>query len=437
MSLDDFDAPSATGSLVNDVYSIDVKGQSFAIGLFWGNYESGANGAKEARSMAAKPHIDGDLYCVRDKAEQFGIGHKANGHAKGQVSLAGALADARGGSWVGLFAVGTGYYLLAVRDGDILADTDKFIDDEMHARSRLEDVLSASEWGNVFVPDGFDIEGATIASLDEMVDKPRKPRLQSTDQVGGALKLGVGAAVVLALVFGGMFYINYQNDLQMQQQLEALSQSFNNSAQEEKIVIPPMPWEGKPTAVSYLNGCIAGMNRATLSIPGWDTVGLACEGNSVNMVLQRTADLADGGGPISWVHWAVEEIGLVGASVTNVDDNQVLVAWSFDPGETYPVVVDTAQLATVERYLRLKFEDLFTPISFGGGAGASSSQFVASKSFTFRTPFQPTEFDAVIREVPGLTIDRVVLDLTELDYRIDGSIHEQLIFPETGNAQLN
>lgn len=435
--MDEFDTVSGGDDLIHDTFVLKVKGQPFAIGLYWNNFENKQTAAKEAREAAAKPSIDGDLFCVRLQGSQYGIGYKSHGHAKNMVSLAGALADQRNGSWVGLFVVEGGFYLLAVRDDDVLADTDRFIVDEMQARSKLDDLLLISGWENVFVPEGFDVDGATIATLEELVGRPRTPRLQSTDQIGGVIKIGVGAAVVLALVFGGMYYMQQKSDAEWKEQMEALSKSFQNSiSPEEEIVIPPMPWEGKSTAESYLSSCVEAMSKATFSVPGWDTVGLLCEGTMVNMVLQRAGDLGEGGGPLSWVDWAVQKIGLDSASITPTDDNQVVVSWGFSPDDVYPVVVDTVRLTVAERYLRLKLEDLFTPVRFDNGA-TGSLEFYATKSFTFDTPFQPTEFASVLREVPGLTIERVILDLTEFSYRVEGSIHEQTYFPETANASLN
>lgn len=436
MSMDAFDGTGGDSGALHDTYVVSIKGQSFAIGVFWNNFENRQTAVKEAREMAAKPNVDGDLFCVRASGSQYGIGRKDNGHANNMVALAGALADQRGGNWIGLFQVENGYYLLAVRDDDILAETDRFILDELEARGQFDELLLNSDWHAVFAPEGFDVDNATTTPLEDMVRKAKGPRLQPTDKVGGMLRLAIGGGVILALIVGGMWYFQTQGEAALQKQLEDMKNQFNQSVSPEEVVeVPPAPWEGKPTGVSYLHACIGAMNRATMSIPGWNTDGIACDGNSVHMILNRAGDLGEEGGPISWIRWGLDQVGLQEAVASPISDNQVEVVWDFVPDQINQPGLGTAKISTARRYLQSALEDTFTPTSFP--ENPKTDEFFSTLRFEFVTPFDPNEFESILKEIPGLTIERVVLDLTDFVYKVEGSVHEQIYFPETANAQLN
>lgn len=437
MSMDVFDGSDGDSSAaVHDTYVVNIKGQSFAIGLFWNNFENRQTAVKEARDMAAKPGVDGDLFCVRSSGSQYGIGRKEHGHANNMVALAGALADQRGGSWLGLFQVDSGYYLIAVREDEVLAETDRFILDELDARGRFDELHLTSEWGTVFAPDGFEVDNASTVALEDLIGRAKAPRLQATDKVGGLLRIGIGGAIIAALVIGGMFWYQSMSEEALRAQMAELEKTFQDTVapQQEEIVVPPAPWEGRPVGVAYLKTCIPAMNRATLSIPGWNTSELLCDGNQVRMTLDRDGELGASGGPISWVRRGLDMVGLKEAQASPTGPNQVQVTWDFLPEQTYPAAVEVAKLATARRYLQTTLEDTFTPVVFDN---PQTDEFFSSVPFSFTTPFDPNEFDSILEAVPGLTIDRVFLDLKTFEYRVDGAVHEQIYFPETQNAQLN
>lgn len=416
-----------------DTYVVRIKGQPYAVGLIWNNIDDKSKAAAEAREVAARPNIDADLFCIRQAGNQYGLGRKADGHAKNMVSLGGAMAEARGGNWIGVFEAAEGFYLLAVRDDDILAQTDVFLSEEMDARTKIDDLLDLAEWEQVFAPASFGLPDSSELLLEDAIGRARGPRLQDVNRIGSMARVVIGGAIVLLLAGGGMFYLNYQSELDAQAALDALSQSFENTVggSEEEIVIPPMPWEGMPTTAAYIEACQDGMSKALFSVPGWETVGLACEGDSVRMALDRSEELGKGGGTINWIRWALDERGLQNASATPIGDNRIEVTWSLGEMEKYPVEIQTARLSDGRRYLQSALEETFTPVVF---PNTESTEFVSTMDFKFISSFDPSEFAPILSKVPGMTIERVVLDLKKFEYNVEGSIYEELPLPEKYRA---
>lgn len=427
------DEREAATERAHDTYVVKIKGQQFAVGLLWNNFENKSSAVAEARAMAAKPNIDCDLFCVRQGGSQYGLGRKVDGQAKNMISLAGALADARGGNWLGAFKVADGYYLVAVRDDDIYPETDKFYGDEIEAKSRFEDLLSMTEWGEVFAPDDFGVAGgATELSLEGSVARARGPRLQDTDRIGSMSKWLVFGVVAVALLGGGAWYLNYQQEQDFLREQADRARAFDETVNpQSEIVIPPMPWEGKPLATAYLASCEAALRKAVMTIPGWNTVGLACEGNTARMSLDRNGELGAGGGTINWIRWALDKRGLEHASASPVGENLVEVTWPLDEVENSPVELETPSASNSRRYLQSWFEESFTPISF---PGTESTDFVVTLSFLFKSPFEPTRFGSILEKIPGMTIERVVVDLSDYSYSVEGSVYEKLPLPENLDA---
>lgn len=423
---------SASAGSVHNTYVIRVGGQPLAIGLFWNDIQSRPNAAKEARAMAARPQIEADLYCIRSAGGQFGLGRKVDGHAKSMVPLAGALADKHRGSWIGMFAVGGGFYLIGVRDDDIIED--RFVEDELEARGKFEELIAHSGWSKIYASDAFQIDDAEDVSIEELLDKAKSPRLQETDRVGGLLKLVVGGGVVVALLFGGMYYMQWKADQDLLAEQERQRQAYEETLPAQgEVVRPPMPWEGRQQAANYVSACMTALNRAVIAVPGWKMTELACEGQAARMRFLRDGALNEGGGPITWIRLAMDRGGLTDSSAFPVEDNAVDVTWPIQEGETYTPDLNggSPSLRVARRFLQTRFEDTFTPITFPSEA---PSEFWATLNFSFETPFDPREFESILKEVPGLTIDRVFLDVPTLTYRVEGSVYEEL---EIVNAQLN
>ena len=114
-----------TGGVVN------VSGKNYAVGLIWETIEEGKiyNTARESA------HAHGaDLICIRKPAKrQYGLASTSSGHRQGMVPLAALISECIEGSFVGVFEIPNGYYIVAIREDVILAGNDRIITSQEEA----------------------------------------------------------------------------------------------------------------------------------------------------------------------------------------------------------------------------------------------------------------------------------------------------------------
>jgi hypothetical protein len=419
------------------VYAVSVGSVKYAVGLFWNEVDDPSQGAVEARRIAARPTIDADLFCLRARGDQYGLGKKADGQQKNMPALAGHLADSRGGSWLGLFEIDAGFYLVSVVDDMIT--TDAFFPDEMDARTKFEDVYGMQDWAEVFCPAAFDIPDTKPTLIADIVSG-RAPRLQDVDRVSSALKLGLFGVVLVVIFGGGAWYYKSIGEQEAAEQLRIMQELARKARPggEEAVQMPPTPWENKFKGVDYLKACDDAMKKAVLDIPGWRSTELSCNNGESEVVMrvERQGALDKGGGTINWVRWALDKGGMRDAKANPTTSADVVeVRWTFPPPERWkPAEGGTYPVMDMRRYLQSQFEELFTVTSFknaidGGGDPKAAKAPVVFKSlkFGFESPYVPQTFSEILGRLPGLFVTKVSLDLKKLVYQVEGQVNEQII----------
>lgn len=437
---DAFEVDSGPNDGDSASYVVRVGSKNYAVGLIWADVEDKAEAASEARAAAARPDSDADLFCVRQLGAQYGLGSRTSGHQKNMPSLGGLIADSRSamqGSLVGLFELKDGsFYLIVVRDGMILGLGDKVFVDESRARSAFEDVLRLSDWAEIYAPESMGFANSQEIDLEGLTKSGKAPRLTDVDRVSGVIKWGGVALVALAVVFGGLFYMNHLNEVEYQEEMRRLAEAAARQLpgrSEQVVEVPPMPWEGKFVAAQYLPACAQAMKQAVLAIPGWKPLRIECDGNgrNVTMTIERLAGLGSGGGTINWVRWALDRSAIKSASATPTGQDTVAISWQI-PGtlDQYKPELDQAPppIGESRRYVQSWLEETFTPVVFPTSGG---NTFFDSVSFRFETPYDPSRFGAIIGKVPGSTITKVAIDLRQQPYRyqVEGALHYQKPLP--------
>ena len=423
---------------------IKVAGKNYAVGLLWNDVDEKGEAAKEARAMAARPQIEADLFVTRAQADQFGLGWRRNGHTRGMASLAGHLADARvgkQGSWIGLFEVAGGFYLIAVRDDAILARTDKVYADERDARGPFEDLLGMADWTEVFAPEGMGFDQADGTGIEAIVASGKSPRLQDVDKVSSLVKWGLAASIVAIMVVGSLWYLDRvaeeENARVLAELAEQAKRNMPLAGGQQEIEIPPMPWDGRPVGAKFLVNCRAAMDKAVLDFPGWATRGIECDSSSsqARLLLERAAPLGSGGGTVNWIRWTLDRSpSLSKASAMPSGDNGASVSWSVDGTEKHgPVLASkTPDIGRSRFYLQSWFEEAFTPIQF---PNVESNAFWRTLKFRFSTTHDPVRFSQIVDRIPGLVVDKVSVDLRRAPavYTVEGAFFEEL--PPPPNAK--
>lgn len=425
------DAAGGAEGIGSGVGVVRVAKRDYAIGLYWNSVNIPSNAPKEAREMASSDRVSADFYCIRNgTTPQFGLGFKAVGHKSGMASLAAHLASVKAGSWIALFAISGGFYLVAVRDDGILSECDRFFESRNEAIETFQDFQAQSDWAEEIAPDDLEIPGTKEVDIATLLDGRPPARLVEVSRSKNLVRIGVAAFVVLFGLIGGYVYIDSIEQARLQEELEAkFRQTQDALFKKEEIPIPPMPWEGKPLGIAVLDACRTEVLGFKAAIAGWKLSEVICEGETVAAALDRTGAIGQGGGPVTWIAPQVSREGFT----PSVDfppegsGQRARVQWSTKSLPRIPVDVAKMKLAPTKRAILQVIESRMTSVTF---SDADQNDFWKGFVFTFATREDPTRFGDLIAALPGVIISRIRFDVQNAEWQLEGKVYEQLDRPK-------
>jgi len=431
--LDDFDGRgtgAGSSAPVVGIGVVRIGKRDYAVGLHWAPIEAQVTADKDARAAAL--NLKAEYYCLRPGAfPQYGLGFKAAGHKANMPSLAAHLSASKQGAWIGLFAVAGGYYLIAVKDGAIDAETDRYFENSQDALDALE--IIQANWGSgdweIIAPASLSIYGSKEIPISQLIDGRPSVRLREVSQTGTIIRLGAIVAGLIGLA--GFYFILGEQQMEMiEAELAAKQEQAREIlAPEQEIVVPPMPWEGKPLATAALAACVREVGEFPLDIPGWSVKEIICVEETIAAAIDRDGLLGERGGPVTWIAPFVTSERRK-PSVDFPPDgsgSRARVQWSLGSLPRIPVDLATLNLSTVRRGMLQVMEQRMTPVTFGQ---ADSNEFWRGMTFSFKTKASPLEFGDLLAAIPGVIINKARLDVTSGEWLLEGSVYEQLPLPK-------
>lgn len=257
---------------------------------------------KEAQEIGKREGMD--VVAIRaGNIFQAGFAPKGQGAAKGMYSLAAALSAKLGPSWIGAFALKDGRYAFAaVNEGTIVPGCD-MIGTRDEVEHRLRTFFSAvSNWRLVYAPAGFDF-GGEEADIETLLAPGVFTRRQWAQHQLYALtfgldrqdwiRIGAGAALLIAAVVGLNQYQSYQARVAREKAIRA---EIARKAEEERLkalakagaqIDLDRPWGKEPSAPAFVAGCVTQLNATPLSIGGWIFGEAECSSSTVHLKYLR------------------------------------------------------------------------------------------------------------------------------------------------------
>lgn len=420
--------------------TVHVGKTEYAVDLSWHIAAESGKAAKEARSFALMQPDRPEFYCVRKGTKtQYALGSSAAGHRTNMPSLAAHVAQSRGASFVGLFKVTKGYYLLGVQQSAILADADRFFENPSEATAALDELLGLYEWPEVIAPAEFGIEHAKDIAIEDTLKSKITVRLGDLKRSSAWTKYAFAAAIAGIVVIGGKWYYSSYEDAQLADTLAQMSNDAQNKIGLKKEVpkAPDMPWVKKVMGGRAVEACFAEIQKFPLDIPGWTVTDLDCKpiDNGVNVAafLTRKESLENGGSPISYAEKMVKVPGidprlqLPGSTGTT---NQIAFAWQATGVTNNPVDIKTETIGTVTGSVLRIMEDRRTTVSF---SPADTTDWWIGLNIEFKTSLSPLTFTDIMAALPGYLLDDMKYDIDKNEYTIKGKVYEQKPTP-VGNA---
>jgi len=157
-----------------------IRNRKYAFGLFWqapGNdYKSAL---QEAKTLARESQFNSDLYVIRnDEVVQFGLARKEDNSQIGAMAAAVCAANTIKGTWVGAIRVGSGWWCIAVLNGYIQPDGDRFFNSEEEARKHFEELVAEGGWNQIFGPSEWN-ENYEDLTVENLLANAKGPRSSS------------------------------------------------------------------------------------------------------------------------------------------------------------------------------------------------------------------------------------------------------------------
>jgi hypothetical protein len=426
-----------------------VKGKTYAVGMVWATPAEA--GKIDASAKQAAKQQSADLICIRKPARmQFGLGSKATGHKAGMPPLASFLADLVEGNFVAGFELGDGsFYIVAVREGQILSGTDRVYGTREEAIDNYHDLFMAMDWTQAIAPSGWAIENTGGITLEDLIVGRPKSKLQAVSSSGIILK-AIVVLVVLGLgYYGYSAYEQHQADLLEQQQEAAAAEAAREAADAARkrgaFHMPSLTWEGRMVGIPLIAQCQDAILAAPISVPGWDPIAIACLENVNTPPARETWNVAltlhRAGGTINWIAPALNHPGFK-PSITQNSADTILVTWPLDTDadSAFDKTAATTHLASARNYITRQFEEVYQPVDMKDSDGQQVTvkgpngkpQVVVLErhlDFSFKTAHDPKDYLRILAPIPVLAAASVQLDIASWTWTVQGTVYERMPLP--------
>jgi hypothetical protein len=429
---------------------VSVGGARYVVGLTWQYNQE--NERIETRAKRLAVDFGADLLCITRTQKSFGYGNTSDGIRRGMVSLAGTFTNSileDTSSVLGLFELEEGlYYVIAIRQGVVLATSDKVFERAGDAASVFERAYQDGQWDTVFAPAylgqteidsylaGTEIDAFDQTPIAELIGSAQKVKLRPATSRGDVLKFVGVAAVVLLIGAGGHLLWERHQAIVAERHALALEMMRERIASEhgtQAMAVPP--YQGQPLFFPMLQECYSTMSNSLVEAPGWDLKALSCDPTSIPVqnpgapgVARIPAPVSGGpqgtvsatftrdGGTIAWLHSAY--------STTQIkwdNGNGVTVPFPLPKVPTIQAGVKVQEsLAWETAWVASRLDEVFATYTIKPGAqppaprpGQNSNAVVPfwpSVDIEVKSPEVPIALATILSKIPAMNFRGLAYD---------------------------
>lgn len=278
---------------------ISLGRNKYAVGLFWQPLGVGRSASADAAKIA-KVAPQGKFRYYAEYRNLVGLGSDVLKHRAGMFALAPEVVESLGdvSLFAAAFRVVGGIWIVAVRNGLILADQDRFFEDEGAARAAFLKLTELPDWSKIYAPSDWQIPGAEERDLTEIISGRVKCALRPIS--GGSSLLKV--LVVSAVAVGALWL--FRNDLAnflgdktqvaapelTLEQVAAFREQMAAKSKTKPLPAPTavMPWSDIPDAAELSAKCFNAIAYVMQPIYGWNITSAECKNGAVSAVAARS-----------------------------------------------------------------------------------------------------------------------------------------------------
>ena len=349
---------------------ISVNRKKYAVGLFWQPIAAGFVARNYARTLSH--NIDKKLNLYTEYRAMIGLASSKNGARFGMPVAAALVMDnfSEYTSFLAVFQTGSIYYLVAARNGILLAD--RIFDSEDAARNEYVKMSEIPDWGAFFAPASWGMPRAAERNLADILTGHTNTVFHSISRFGAGM-----VSLVLVGVFVLLFALVFRDSIvqtltprpkaseldpelvaEYKRQLEENSKKLDAEFEIEKKLPPEpivMPYELLPDVAARASQCYQAIGFVMQPIAGWNQVYATCGETHVVAEFRRSF------GTIGEFYNIATGL-MPGAFVTEVDENTIRVRATLPSLELF-TSQDERDPDTVVRDITTAFQGIDTDVS--------------------------------------------------------------------------
>ena len=345
----------------SDVFTVNKR--RFATGLFWQPIAVGFTARRYAKVLARNAKDTAKLFV--EYRSMIGLAFKNHGYMFGMPSAAAEIMDSLSeySSFLAVFSVDRGYYLVAVRNGIILAD--RLFNTESDARTEFAKFMKIPDWAAVIAPSAWAIPRAIEKNLGLLLLHKPKYTLRAINIWQSRF-----ISVFLLIVFFFCMFLLFREPLnqmrtkkpvvinpelaaeykrQVDEKYKELDKQFEIKKQ-EPVKPLVLPYDVLPVPAQRAKQCYQAIGFLMQPITGWTQSVVVCDETRATAELNRTYGSLDG-------FYAQAEDFLPGAMVTEINDDTLSVSVAL-PDVERSASMDERDAETVERNVVSLFQTL-------------------------------------------------------------------------------
>ena len=345
---------------------ISVNRKKFATGLFWQPVTVGSASSNYARILAKNVGKKYNLYA--EYKSMIGLTNSHDGARFGMPSAAAEIVNSLSEfiSFLGVFSVDNGFYLVAVRNGVIIKDV--LYQDATIARKEYADLAAMPDWGALFAPASWGMPRSQEKFLSDIISGIGfVARLKYISFVKSFIPSFLFIFSFSALLFylfnvpmRGVFNTPKENKLNPELAAEYKRQiELKNKELDEKFDINPVeveplvrPYDYLPDVAARADLCYRAIGFVMQQIAGWNQTHTKCDENYVSATFTRDF------GTLNDFYTYGAEI-MPGAVVQQVSEDEVIVRVKLPEIKT-SASIDERDSVTVARDIATNFQQIDT-----------------------------------------------------------------------------
>ncbi len=284
--------------------TISVHRKKYAVGLFWQPMVAGGTGGR-AYARRLSHSVDGHYSLYIEYNFMIGLSSRRVGHRGGMPSAAAEVTEAMSehSSFLAVFVIEHGFYMVAVRNGIILID--RVFEKESDARAEYIKMTEMPDWGAFVAPGAWGMPRAVERNLDDVITGRSHTALRSISMWRSI----VISVILLSIFIAAMVFVyrdsvvksvtEHQNITRIDEdkaaeyrrQIEEKNKELDEQFQIEKKLPPePIvpPYEFLPNVAERAEICYRAIGFLMQPISGWNQTTAKCDEKYATVQMRRT-----------------------------------------------------------------------------------------------------------------------------------------------------